>query len=593
MFFRTRSLVFGLFLLLPAVVRAQAPSPFTVPEGYQAGWHIVRPGETLEGIAGRYMGSSAFWRQLHRLNQGIVDPDRIEPGQRIRILIRKGGPAAAQIERLSRQVEEQPSPIPWSEARLGDVLVEKDGLRTYPKSSAEVEFTDGARLRVTEDSLVFLRRTGDTLRSEKRSVEIVTGQADLEARAAAPRAARVPEVEIILGNTRATSRPDPSGAVQTRARKPAEGGAKVMAYGGESEVEAGGARVQVAQGMGTSVAEQGPPSPPEKLLSAPRAIVPERGTSLSCSNPLFSWEAVPEAASYIVEVCRDPACGELVERVTGLAGPEWQAESLPIGSFHWRATARSRSGLDGYPAETAALAITSDQADLEVPAGALTLEGPRVDVAGKLFVPAGVRLVVTAEDGSGKPTAKPVLDGREGGDWPASWSPGAHSVGAVVRDGCGRRGTLAPIAFVVDAEPPAFEVEAGTLEAVTDRMVEPRRESRRVKRERKSARPATSDLLWSSGWEDRWEPLGEPPVEIRSDRPQLFFRAPEGMSFEGQDRSVGAALFVTAGDGGSSLDLVRFRTRTTDGVTVLEIEAVDLVGNVARREWRVVRAATS
>ena len=99
MFFRTRSLVFGLFLLLPTVVGAQAGPAFEVPEGYQAGWHIVRPGETLEGISGRYMGSSAFWRQLHRLNQGIVDPDRIEPGQRIRILIRKGGPAAAQIER--------------------------------------------------------------------------------------------------------------------------------------------------------------------------------------------------------------------------------------------------------------------------------------------------------------------------------------------------------------------------------------------------------------------------------------------------------------------------------------------------------------
>ena len=66
MFFRTRSLVFGLFLLLPTVVRAQAAPAFEVPEGYQPGWHIVRPGETLEGIAGRYLGSSSLWRQLHQ-----------------------------------------------------------------------------------------------------------------------------------------------------------------------------------------------------------------------------------------------------------------------------------------------------------------------------------------------------------------------------------------------------------------------------------------------------------------------------------------------------------------------------------------------
>src|SRR5262245_58673761 len=107
MVFRMRSLVCGLLLLqlLPIATRAQEPPPFTVPEGFEPGWHIVRPGETLEGIAGRYMGSSSFWRQLHRLNQGIVNPDRIEPGQRIRILVKKSGPAAAQIEHLSRQVE--------------------------------------------------------------------------------------------------------------------------------------------------------------------------------------------------------------------------------------------------------------------------------------------------------------------------------------------------------------------------------------------------------------------------------------------------------------------------------------------------------
>lgn len=588
MILRTRSLAAGLFLLFPAVALASSSE---VPEGYQAGWHIVRPGETLETIAGRYMGSAGLWRQLHGLNEGILDPDRIEPGQRVRILVQKSGPAAAQISRLSRQVEEQPSPIPWSEARLGDVLVEKDGLRTYARSSVEMAFTDGARLRVTEDSLVFLRRTGDALRGEKRAVEIVEGQADVEARPVAARASRAPEVEIVLGNTRATSRPAPSGEAQARARRPKEGGAKVMVYGGEGEVEAGGARVQVAQGMGTSVGKEGPPSPPEKLLSAPRALGPEPGAALACSNPVFSWEAVPEAESYVVEVCRDPACAELVERATGLGKPEWQPQSLPAGAFHWRATARSRSGLDGYPGAASALSITSSQPDLEPPAGALHVEGTQIDVGGKLFVLPGARLAVKAEDASGMASSKPVLDGKEGADWPASWSPGEHAVGAVVVDRCGRRGTLTPLAFVVDALPPAFETDAGTLEAVSDRMVEPRRESKRALRDRKKDPVRRGDLLWSSGWEDRWEALTE-PVEIRSDRPQLFFRAPEGKTFEGEDAAGGEALFVTAADGagGAGLDLVRFKTREIPEGMVLEVEAVDLLGNVARREWRVVNS---
>ena len=55
-----------------------------------------------------------------------------------------------------------------------------------------------------------------------------------------------------------------------------------MAYGGESEVEAGGAKVQVQRGMGTSVATQGPPSPPEPLLPAPVLAGPEPDAERAC-----------------------------------------------------------------------------------------------------------------------------------------------------------------------------------------------------------------------------------------------------------------------------------------------------------------------
>lgn len=576
-----RSLLVGLLALLSLAARTEGQeADRSVPAGFLDGWHVVRPGETLELIATRYMGNLSFWREIHRLNPGIADPDLIEPGQRIRILLKKGGPAAAQVHRVARRVEEQPSPHPWSEARVGDVLVERDGLRTYRKSSAEVAFTDGARLVVTEDSLVFLRRTGSTLRGERRQVEIVEGQADLEARPAA-RTARAPEVEIVLGSARATSRPGSSGAAQTRARRPAEGGAKVMVYDGEGEVEAAGARVQVPQGMGTSVAEQGPPSPPELLLPAPRLTGPEPGAELACSNPALSWEEVPDAASYTVEVCRDPGCGELVERQTGLTTAAWQAEGLPLAALHWRVTARSRSGLDGYPSAPAGLAITSDQADLQPPAGTLRLAGPQVSLDGRLFVASAPVPEVAAEDAeTGVARWLPVIDGQPGTAWPTSWTAGEHTAAALVVDRCGRRGILAPVAFVVDDEPPSIKAETGSLASFADRMPEPRRESRTRRREKKQKDPGPDALLWSSGW-DRWETLaGE--VEIPSDSLQLFFRAPAGWRFEG-----GEALYLYAEDAGARLDRVRFRSRSTPEGMVLEVEAVDLVGNVAKQEWVV------
>ncbi|MFP5285400.1 MAG: LysM peptidoglycan-binding domain-containing protein, partial [Thermoanaerobaculia bacterium] len=113
-----RSLIFGLLALLPLTSRAggQEVDRTAPPAGFVEGWHVVRPGETLERIATRYLGNLSLWRELHRLNPGIVDPDLIEPGQRIRVFLKKGGPAAAQVQRVARRVEEQPSPHPWSEA---------------------------------------------------------------------------------------------------------------------------------------------------------------------------------------------------------------------------------------------------------------------------------------------------------------------------------------------------------------------------------------------------------------------------------------------------------------------------------------------
>src|SRR5206468_5595735 len=73
-------------LLAPAGLSAQgrpSPPPPSPPE--RTGWHTVRPGETLEGIAAQFLGSAERWTEIHRLNPDIRDPHWIAPGRRIRI----------------------------------------------------------------------------------------------------------------------------------------------------------------------------------------------------------------------------------------------------------------------------------------------------------------------------------------------------------------------------------------------------------------------------------------------------------------------------------------------------------------------------
>lgn len=593
------------------------------PDNLEPGWHIVRPGDTLEALADLYLGSSQLWKRLAELNRDILDPDLIEPGQRLRVLLPvRGTLPVARIGRISRKVEEQPHPNPWNEARPGDLLVERDAVRTYRSSSAVMDFRDGTSLMVTEDSLVFLNRAGNRLKgAPTHSVEIVEGQADVEL--GAPRTPQIssaeavrPEVEIVLGNTRARSKPGVSAAAgpsQSRARKAEGGGAKVMIYSGEGEVEAGGAKVQVSQGMGTSIEKDGPPGPPEPLLPAPRLASPASpaspasDTTAVCANPRLAWEPVPESVSYTVEVCRDPGCAELVERAVGASGQEWRASALPAGEYHWRVTARSRSGLDGYPSATSKILIRPGEADTAAPTGSIRITGTTVRVADQLYVPPGVTFEVEATDGgiggidgSGLSGWRPVIDGKEAEveTWTGPWPGGPHTAGATAVDLCGNRGPIAPVSFTVDAEPPALSWKP---EGPPPEQLRSRR-GRRLRRGRPGDAPG---LLWAPSepwgrlrWDERWTsaPAGtvQGTVEIASDLPTVFLRL-EGVRLISEGKPLSTSddglVRLDATDGGSRVETLRVRTRTTAAGPVLEVEAVDGVGNAGRQELRIERTS--
>ena len=46
--------------------------------------HTVERGDTLWGIAERYLGEGRRWREIHKANDELIDdPDRIQPGMEI------------------------------------------------------------------------------------------------------------------------------------------------------------------------------------------------------------------------------------------------------------------------------------------------------------------------------------------------------------------------------------------------------------------------------------------------------------------------------------------------------------------------------
>jgi LysM repeat protein len=408
----------ALSLSVPVLGQEQSADPMTLRplprSGDQVEWHTVTPGDTLEGITKRYLGNPALWRENYRLNPQLRDPNVLAPGQSIRIITsRPSEKREAVVTLVARNVESRRFPNQVEPTQVGDRLREQDGVRTYVASSAELALDDASRLAIGENSLVYLQRVDATLKGVQReAIEIRNGQAELAAQVA-PSDQR--EIEIFVGGTRAVPSPGADGASRTRARKSDTGGAAVMAYGGSSQVEAAGASVAVAQGMGTTVPEDGPPNPPERLLEAPVLNAPAVAERFGYSNPPFQWSPVDGAAGYTIEVCEDAQCSGLVARAADLEALRWFAEPLPVGTLYWRVTAVSLSGLDGFPSEPQPFIIENALADLEPPTVVAVLTGPGQVVNGAVSLAAGGALRLESHDDASGVAG--VEYRWSGGDW--------------------------------------------------------------------------------------------------------------------------------------------------------------------------------
>ncbi len=425
-------------------------------------WYIIRPGDTIEGLTIRYLGSRDRWQENAELNRELFpDPHLIKPGSRIKLLLPTEFPdAGAVLREISNRVEDKPTPLAWTDARKRDLLRARDRVKTHEQSSVELEFPDGTLLLVTELSSVAINETTVQAPVDRTQIEIVVGQADLEGSVSATAADDDGLFEIVLGDATATPRADGDGAVSTRVRRPESGGAQLMVYSGKSELEAAGAKVTVATGMGSSVPEGKAPKPPEELLPAPVDLEPAAGADLATPRPVFSWTSVDGAGAYTLEVCRDPRCGSLVERVVELSAPSWKPAGLPVEKLHWRVTAVSPSGLDGYPSDPVDFTITSALEDTTPPEVRISFTGPRLAPRSGLndrwILGPGMEVEVEVEDGgSGVREWTPMIDGEEIARvaLEGPWIRGEHTVEVVASDRDGNRRQV-EVPFIYDPDPP-------------------------------------------------------------------------------------------------------------------------------------------
>lgn len=203
----------------------------------------------------------------------------------------------------------------------------------------------------------------------------------------------------------------------------------------------------------------------------------------------------------------------------------------------------------------------------------IRIVGPSVRIGEKLVFGPATRLEVAAEDGG-----SPV----QSGPWPS----GDHQAET--------------LRFTVDAEPPAvsWEVaEAARGERGKGRFGMPRRAGSEDLRSSGLSWPLSAPegvLRWNPAWAAAPAGTVHETIEVRSDLPEAFLRL-SGVRLLGGDGTVpppraGQVLRLRAEDGASRVERLVLRTRTAAEGPVLEVEAIDGVGNSGKVEWKLEAA---
>ncbi|TDR19563.1 LysM peptidoglycan-binding domain-containing protein [Marinicella litoralis] len=358
--------------------------------------HVVQPGENLHTITRSYLGTDILWQDNWELNPQIKNPHQLKVGQELTIIKERIIPAEkAKVLNVVNRVEKKPSEGDWLSAVSGDELVQQEGVRTYEKSSALLEFNDESKLKILEFSQIFLksRSTGLT-GTDSATIEVVKGDAELSWE---PIVNNQTEIFIVMGGTVSKPEVKTGQVAELRTGLTTAGNSVISVYQGNSAVSAAGGEVNVKQGMGVAVKPGQAPPAPQPLLKAPKISVGVKNI-YTYTNPVLNWSKVDGAAQYLVEICADETCQQVLKQ-QAVDNNQWQINDFnQAGQFHFRVGAVSEDEIVGYRTAAQSLEFTGASDDVAPPLLAIDISGKRNQQEGQLVVGPKAQITLYAYD---------------------------------------------------------------------------------------------------------------------------------------------------------------------------------------------------
>jgi len=335
--------------LAPRGAQASPPAPL----GDEVA-HIVKEGDTLEGLARDYLAAPRQWQQLQTRNK-VADPRRLQPGSVIWIPVRLQPSESATVQFVQGAVTAQAragdAPAPVSP---GGKLEEGTALQVGPESFVTVKLADGTVVRVQAQSelqLRQLRRRGragsvqSVLEMHKGGVESTVPPSteplrQFEIRTPlAVTSVRGTHFSVAMADSGQTTASVLNGSVAVQSRRDTDShpGASLTAP-----------TALLAPGQGLAVATDG-------TVGAARPLLPPPDTSgipamLGDASLLaIDLPTTPGATRYLAQVAQDEALTQVLRHGSFADGRlRWKA--LEDGRYYLAVRAVDDAGIAGQPA---------------------------------------------------------------------------------------------------------------------------------------------------------------------------------------------------------------------------------------------------
>lgn len=296
-------------------------------------------GDTLIGLAARFMADPADWKLLQKRN-AIADPHRVPVGTAIRMPVdrMRSQPRAIEVESVRGRAIGDAGAL-----AAGARLAEGERVETAEDAFVTLRLADGSRVTVPSGSRVQVERSrsyGEATIAET-ILRLLLGRIDASVQKQG--ASDVFEVRSLRAVT---------GVRGTRFRVAALEADAVAAEVVEGRVAVAGenvaAAVDVAGGFGTKVETGREPLPPVRLLPAPGVgATPAKVERILVRLP---FGAVEGARRYRAQVGLDAELPDIVSEGV-FAGPEAKFADLPDGRYVLRVRAVDALGLEGLDAQ--------------------------------------------------------------------------------------------------------------------------------------------------------------------------------------------------------------------------------------------------